>query len=601
MGPDAKQNRLGTSIRHRICVQFGSWRPITMKTSRGERMARVGLILLIAITGLVFACNDYQKIAFPVVTTLSADVDDEGELKVTLEGRIELDEKFNDDIAQRGFVISSEATLPTIDDGRIIESSTIDGKLFSAIVDDSLTYNINTYYVRAFVRVDDGNRNTIFYDEGFKEFSFNTHLRVLSISGLTSVRNDTVSITGLIESRDFAINDLVIRYGHIISVELPTRIGGANSKAYLVNTSEKPIQSDIATTVARLKYNTDYYYRTVAITATDTIYSDTSSFSIRGGFSRVTSIPEKLKSGVVATTDDGTTAYAGIGTSLYQVTRPANGPFDSLAWVKVESPVDPGNDREFTGKNWEGGIAFIAQDSFYYMWGATPSNKNIINALSLSTGEWTVRNPQDIPQGQVTLRLASRRDAIAFKLNDDEVYLGFGLQNNPKERLNAMFRFYPGLDSIEQFCDPCLDKAVSGQVVNVLNGEVYIATGVFDDGNDIEVTSGLYKFDPDNSSDPFIELNPMPGAGRQNAFSFVLNDLLYIGMGNQSDELIVLPDICFYNAEYDTWKLIDEKFPGKPRTNAIAFVLDGRAYIGGGADADGNALDDMWTYTPPID
>jgi N-acetylneuraminic acid mutarotase len=112
-------------------------------------------------------------------------------------------------------------------------------------------------------------------------------------------------------------------------------------------------------------------------------------------------------------------------------------------------------------------------------------------------------------------------------------------------------------------------------------------------------TTDLYRFDPSDPGDPFKVLAPMPGPDRQNAFSFVLGNRLFLGMGNQTDELIVLPDVCYYDVETGFWSLVREPFPGKPRTNAIAFVLNGRAYFGGGADADGNPLDDMWTYTPP--
>jgi len=67
---------------------------------------------------------------------------------------------------------------------------------------------------------------------------------------------------------------------------------------------------------------------------------------------------------------------------------------------------------------------------------------------------------------------------------------------------------------------------------------------------------------------------------RKNAISFVIDNVAYVGLGidfgyNELD------DIWKYNKDTDSWSFLCQ-FPGGAREYAFVFVIDDKAYIGGG-------------------
>lgn len=79
---------------------------------------------------------------------------------------------------------------------------------------------------------------------------------------------------------------------------------------------------------------------------------------------------------------------------------------------------------------------------------------------------------------------------------------------------------------------------------------------------------------------------------RSGAISFVLNDIPYVGLGDDGGILKYI----FKLGESDTTRIAD--FPGASRTEAVAFVIDDVAFVGTGRDENGDYLNDFYSYDP---
>lgn len=88
-----------------------------------------------------------------------------------------------------------------------------------------------------------------------------------------------------------------------------------------------------------------------------------------------------------------------------------------------------------------------------------------------------------------------------------------------------------------------------------------------------------------------------PGAARNAAVGFAINDKGYIGSGY--DGLDELSDFYSYDTSTNTWTAI-ASFPSTPRRSAIAFGINGYGYFGTGFDGD-NDRKDFWKYDPSTD
>ncbi len=77
-------------------------------------------------------------------------------------------------------------------------------------------------------------------------------------------------------------------------------------------------------------------------------------------------------------------------------------------------------------------------------------------------------------------------------------------------------------------------------------------------------------------------IHPFKGVSRQGAVSFVINDVVYIGLGMERSTRC-LNDFWKFDPNDNVWKKIAD-FPGAPRRNAQSFVIDGKAYVGTGLE-----------------
>ncbi|HZL09961.1 MAG TPA: kelch repeat-containing protein [Prolixibacteraceae bacterium] len=108
--------------------------------------------------------------------------------------------------------------------------------------------------------------------------------------------------------------------------------------------------------------------------------------------------------------------------------------------------------------------------------------------------------------------------------------------------------------------------------------------------------------DDDDPLGNWIEKSSFEGLPRGSAVSFVIDDYAYVGLGyndDQDDGYQYLKDFWKYNPSTDRWDRMAD-FPGKGRTAAVAFAINGKGYIGTGYDGD-YKLKDFWEYDPTTD
>lgn len=86
-----------------------------------------------------------------------------------------------------------------------------------------------------------------------------------------------------------------------------------------------------------------------------------------------------------------------------------------------------------------------------------------------------------------------------------------------------------------------------------------------------------------------------PGTARAKATSFAINDKIYV-LGGITNSSLILADFWEYDITTNTWTQ-KPNFPGPERYGAVSFVLGNTGYIATGGNDNGH-LDDMWQYDP---
>lgn len=136
-----------------------------------------------------------------------------------------------------------------------------------------------------------------------------------------------------------------------------------------------------------------------------------------------------------------------------------------------------------------------------------------------------------------------------------------------------------------------------GAVRFVINDMVYVGLGEAGEG---VYPKDFYKFDP--VSNQWTPIADFPGAGRETGIAYTVNGKGYVGLGISfvGGSTNVFSDLWRYDPVGDTWTQLGN-FDGGARSKAAAFVLNGSAYIGTGINAQFGFLNDWWKYDPVAD
>ena len=95
----------------------------------------------------------------------------------------------------------------------------------------------------------------------------------------------------------------------------------------------------------------------------------------------------------------------------------------------------------------------------------------------------------------------------------------------------------------------------------------------------------------------WLELSDFEGVPRSDAVAFTIGDKGYVGTGYDGSDR--LNDFWEYNPTLNNWTRKAD-FPGAPRNGAVGFGTDTRGYIGTGYDG-ANRLSDFYEYDPATD
>lgn len=95
----------------------------------------------------------------------------------------------------------------------------------------------------------------------------------------------------------------------------------------------------------------------------------------------------------------------------------------------------------------------------------------------------------------------------------------------------------------------------------------------------------------------WIDLSDFEGVARNDAVSFTIGDIGYVGTGYDGDTR--LNDFWSYDSDLNYWTQIAD-FPGEARNAAVAFATKGKGYVGTGYTGQ-EKLNDFWSYDPLTD
>ena len=137
-----------------------------------------------------------------------------------------------------------------------------------------------------------------------------------------------------------------------------------------------------------------------------------------------------------------------------------------------------------------------------------------------------------------------------------------------------------------------------------LNGKGYIGVGRtdtirFNESGQLETyfypSRSFYEYSP--ASNCWIKKSDFPGDMRTDAVAFTIGDKAYVGTGLKFDGTGSLKDFWEYDPNTDKWtKKAD--FPGASRYDAVGFSIGNKGYIGTGQSLPQIYHKDFWEYDP---
>jgi N-acetylneuraminic acid mutarotase len=146
--------------------------------------------------------------------------------------------------------------------------------------------------------------------------------------------------------------------------------------------------------------------------------------------------------------------------------------------------------------------------------------------------------------------------------------------------------------------------------VVTVNGDAYLIGGFIDTMTNISnytYLKHIHKFD--RAAQKFIPVAPIPwDVVRGRYISFSLNNKLYVGLGEGGNwmGMNLYNDLWEFNPATNSW-LQKNNFPGRLRSDAATFIINGIMYMIGGRylSHDGfitdEESDELWKYDPLAD
>lgn len=134
--------------------------------------------------------------------------------------------------------------------------------------------------------------------------------------------------------------------------------------------------------------------------------------------------------------------------------------------------------------------------------------------------------------------------------------------------------------------------AREGAVSMVIGDDLYIGLG--DSTADFK---DFWKYS--SITKKWTQIADFPGGERSDAVAFVVNGKGFVGTGYNKTSRTYYKDFYELDPSTDSWKKVAD-YSGTARRATISFVINGKAYVGTGRDASGG-LKDMYAYDPTTD
>lgn len=178
-------------------------------------------------------------------------------------------------------------------------------------------------------------------------------------------------------------------------------------------------------------------------------------------------------------------------------------------------------------------------------------------------------------------------DACVSFYRDGNIYVGCGFHNAFSAE---MWKYSIKTDSWSRLKDfPGGRRACA--VISADDKHIYLGTG-FNTNN----LNDWWEYFPDKDS--WEKLQKIPDKGRQNAVSLAVENHYFVSTGRYFAGSLtgghLKDDIIEYDPREDVWYRRGT-VPAEGRTNAVAFTIDGKGYIGFGEN-DKGILNDMWSF-----
>ncbi len=129
----------------------------------------------------------------------------------------------------------------------------------------------------------------------------------------------------------------------------------------------------------------------------------------------------------------------------------------------------------------------------------------------------------------------------------------------------------------------------------VINNVAYVGGGEDDD----QAYADLYAYDP--TADQWLPRAPLPGSGRAAAAAFVVGGRAYVAGGVTFSDTLPgqhLTEVWMYDPTANQWTA-RAALPGPGRMGAAGFAIAGTGYVGGGGNFDsGITYPDFYSYNP---
>lgn len=545
-------------------------------------------MLLLACAVQISCSKELNEVSFSEVSTL-VPILGPGLGEVELIGAV--NDKGKNEVVRQGFILSYtrsdvEGNLPGAEKNA---SFLPDGIMFHALVDQ---LNLDSqYYFRAFAEFSNPvfNGTRVAYGD-ILDFTFNIDLIVPS---LAEVSNDSAvlmaTMTGLINEFQGVDHGFVFSSIH---PEPEYNQAGTDNISFGALDHNETFNDTI---ISSLSFNTTYYYRAWIKTA-DTIYysNNIGLIVVKDGWKHIYSFPMNLRDATAIVVGDKVYILGGC-TDDFNCNSGQN--FNET-WLFDPAAITLTELASFPAAR-HNGIGFSIGENVFFGSGELEDLKIFYDDLwkrNVTSGTWIPINSVGIPE---------RSRAIAFTING-KGYFGTGI--GPQGHINDFWQF-DGNTNFRQMMRLNLKSTESTEPVSVgridaiafeSGGKGYVMGGSTVGGFDLK---DIWEFTPPMSSDTLDKgvwnfIGFFEGKPRSKAIVFTIDGKAYIGTGrNLTDGLLS-----------DMWRFCpdcteDQKFtavtpfPLGGRDRGIAFAVNGKGYFGTGASS--GTHNDLWEYTPP--